>query len=115
MTDTRALIHSLLVVSAGAGGCAGAAGVPSQHVVHLLPHLLSSHLKVERNIIQGHLLTFCHVDDNKESYLEVGPSPSQVQSPVGSSASHKSGTLSPTVFLTNVMQMQFKTKYLVVY
>lgn len=45
-----------LVVAAGAGGCAGAARVPSQRVVHLLPQLLRRHLQ-ERNIlhfIHGH-------------------------------------------------------------
>lgn len=34
-----------LVVAACAGGGAGAAGVPSQRVVHLLPQLLSRHLQ----------------------------------------------------------------------
>lgn len=33
-----------LVVAAGAGGRAGAARVPSQRVVHLLPQLLRRHL-----------------------------------------------------------------------
>lgn len=39
------LFDSLLVVASGAGGGAGAAGVPSQHVVHLLPQLLGRHLQ----------------------------------------------------------------------
>lgn len=41
----RALFDSLLVVSAGAGGCARASRVSAEHVVHLLPQLLSRHLE----------------------------------------------------------------------
>lgn len=41
-----------LVVAAGAGGCAGAARVPSQRVVHLLPQLLRRHLQ-EREMLHS--------------------------------------------------------------
>lgn len=42
--EIHARFNSLLIVSAGTGSCTRASWIPSEHVVDLLPQLLSSHL-----------------------------------------------------------------------